>query len=269
MELDPLDANVTLKVHHGVRTRVIGRSAILEPWHVLALERALPEMQQDYDWVLLYSLKQHGASLISLFERCRGHSASLLVVKDEDGVVFGGYATDEWRNKEDAYYGDGQCFLFSFSGGRFAKYGWTHKNNYFQLGNARRGLAMGGGGHFGLMLDGELHRGSSDTCATFDNQPLAGRKTFSAADVEVWGFQSTTLCEAPSPSSCLPHLHTRIVSGSGGEGSPTRHRRGSSGSSGGNGNGGGRQRHAPHRAGLAEHLRTTHDYTQQEGERAV
>lgn len=76
---------------------------------------------QDYDWVLLYSLKRHGTSLVSLFERCRGHRFSLLVVQDEAGAVFGGYATDEWRNKGDAYYGDGQSFLWTFLGDRFTK----------------------------------------------------------------------------------------------------------------------------------------------------
>jgi hypothetical protein len=47
LEADLLDPNVAIKASRGgVRTRVIGRSAVLEPWHVLALERALPEMQQ-------------------------------------------------------------------------------------------------------------------------------------------------------------------------------------------------------------------------------
>ena len=105
LEADPLDPNVAIKAHRGVRTRVLGKSSILQPWHILALERALPEMNQDYDWVQLYSLKRHGAALFSLFERCRGHRFSLLVVQDEDGVVFGGFATDEWGNKGDAFYG--------------------------------------------------------------------------------------------------------------------------------------------------------------------
>lgn len=47
LEVDPLDPSVAIKASRGgVRTRVIGRSAVLEPWQVLALERALPEMQQ-------------------------------------------------------------------------------------------------------------------------------------------------------------------------------------------------------------------------------
>jgi hypothetical protein len=268
-EADPLDPNASIKVHRGVRTRVLGRSAFLQPWHIVTLERALPEMQQDYDWVLLYSLKRHGAALVSLFERCRGHCQTLLVVQDEDGVVFGGFATDEWRNKGDAYFGDGQSFLFSFKGDRFAKYSWTRSNNYFQLSNLG-GLAMGGGGHFGLMLDGELHRGSSDACATYGSHSLSGSKTFTITDVEVWGFRSPALYEPPPPRSCLTRAGSSLSGSGDGElvPSPTRmeHRAGSIGSSSG---GNGRQRRAPRRVGLAESLSLNHDYMQHEGDRAV
>jgi hypothetical protein len=133
------------------------------------------------------------------------------------------------------------------------------------------GLAMGGGGHFGLMIDGELHRGSSDACATFGSQTLAGHKTFNIVDLEIWGFRSPALYEPPSPRSCIGRAASSLSS-SGGEGdaaarSPPRGRRGSSGAGGGGGNG--RQRRAPHRVGLAESLSIGHDYGQQEGDRGV
>lgn len=137
------------------------------------------------------------------------------------------------------------------------------------------GLAMGGGGHFGLMLDGELHRGSSGACATFGSQTLAGSKTFTIVDVEVWGFQSPALYEPPSPGGCLGGGGARSGSLSGSEGdlvhlSSPRERRGSSNSHGGGGGSNGRARRAPHRVGLAESLSTSHDYvTRDAGERAV
>ncbi len=133
------------------------------------------------------------------------------------------------------------------------------------------GLAMGGGGHFGLMIDGELHRGSSDACATFGSHALAGHKAFNVVDLEVWGFRAPALYEPPPPGSCIGRPSSLSSSGEGDAArtprSPQRARRSSSGGSGVGGNG--RQRRAPHRMGVAESLSMGHDYTQQEGDRAV
>lgn len=136
------------------------------------------------------------------------------------------------------------------------------------------GLAMGGGGHFGLMLDADLHRGSSGASATYGSQTLAGSKTFGVVDVEVWGFQSPTLYRPPSPGSCLGGARSGGSLSGGSEGdlthpSSSRERRASSGS----GHGGSNRRatrRAPHRVGLAESLSMSHDYvTRDAGERAV
>lgn len=103
-------------------------------------------------------------------------------------------ATEEWRNKRDSYYGSGESFLFTFKNDRFVKYIWTRNNSYFQLSNFD-GLAMGGGHHFGLFIDGDLHRGSSDHCETFGSATLSGHKTFDVVNVEVWGFSAPNVYE--------------------------------------------------------------------------
>ena len=73
----------------------------------------------------LYSLKRHGATMISMFERCRGHRFTLLLVVDSEGTVFGGVGSEEWRNHRDRYFGSGESWLFTFKDDRFAKYTWT------------------------------------------------------------------------------------------------------------------------------------------------
>ena len=117
------DENVVSKISKGVRSRMFGRSSILQPWQVITLERSLPEEHQDRDWLLLYSLKKHGAALHSIFEKCKGHRYSLLCLMDSDGVVFGGMASDEWRDRKDKYFGSGESFLFTFKGDRYVC-GW-------------------------------------------------------------------------------------------------------------------------------------------------
>lgn len=49
---------------------------------------------------------------------------------------------------------------------------------------------MGGGGHFGLYLDADLAKGSSDHCKTYGSHCLAHSKAFDVVAVELWGFRT-------------------------------------------------------------------------------
>jgi hypothetical protein len=188
LEADPKDDQVVYKVSKGVRSRMLGKSAIMAPWQVITLERSLPEEHQDRDWLLLYSLKKHGAAMHSIFERCKSHRYSLLCLSDSDGVVFGGMASEEWKDRKDRYFGSGESFLFSFKGDKFVKYTWTRSNSYFMLASHGIGLAMGGGQNFGLFVSPDLMHGSSDHCETFGSAALSRKKTFDVVNIEVWGF---------------------------------------------------------------------------------
>ena len=109
----------------------------------------------------------------------QGERASLLLVHDSNGNIFGGFASAVWEVRAQ-YYGNGECFLFSFAerdsdgggapGGAAADdddglriHRWTKKNNYFMLAN-EESIAMGGGGNFGLYLDCDLFAGTSGAC---------------------------------------------------------------------------------------------------------
>ena len=41
-------------------------------------------------------------------------------------------------------------------------------------------------GHFGLWLDGDLYRGGSHPCATFNNEVLARQEQFCINELEAW-----------------------------------------------------------------------------------
>jgi hypothetical protein len=169
-----------------------------------ALEKALPPHYRGYRWELLYSLKEHGASLTTLFRRTGRREPSMLIVKDTQGAVFGGFATKAWRDstvanrggsivKDAEYYGDGETFVWKLHNGSegpvAVTYQWSGQNNYFMLSSHRGGLAFGGGGNFALLLDSELLQGSSGPCLTFDTPgPLASSESFECLDLEVWGF---------------------------------------------------------------------------------
>ncbi|OQR85392.1 hypothetical protein ACHHYP_11880 [Achlya hypogyna] len=170
--------------------KLLGRSQILNIGHIVELDEALPITCQLCKWKLLYSTDVHGSSLQSLMILAKAQSPTLVVVQDDQQVVFGGFATDEWHQALN-YYGTGEAFLFTFeNGATVKKYPWSRQNTYFQL-CSEDALIMGGGGNFGLYLDADLVQGSTGACDTFASKPLVAREQFVCAKVEVWGFTAT------------------------------------------------------------------------------
>ena len=64
---------------------------------------------QVRDWSLAYSTEQHGCSLRTFYGRAEGRGATLLVVLDSRGRVFGGFIEEGWRGGADGrhYFGNG------------------------------------------------------------------------------------------------------------------------------------------------------------------
>lgn len=70
----------------------------------------------------------------------------------------------------------------------FKRYPWTGDNLYFIKGGTDS-LAFGAGeGNFGLWLDEDLYHGSTHSCLTFNNEPLANQEDFVVCTLECWCF---------------------------------------------------------------------------------
>lgn len=138
------------------KSKLLSASNILTMEHVAHIDHVLPITCQMYKWNLLYSTEAHGSSLHTLLLLVKGHSPTLLVVKDDQGNVFGGFGSDEWH-RSTQYYGNGETFLFTFThkttsgSSGFMKYPWSRRNSYFML-CSEESLVLGGGGNFGLYL---------------------------------------------------------------------------------------------------------------------
>ncbi|KAG6597984.1 Oxidation resistance protein 1 [Phytophthora cinnamomi] len=172
------------------KSKLMDTSSILTLEHVAYIDHALPITSQLCRWFRIYSIEANGSSLETLLILAQRQSPTLLVVKDAEGNVFGGFASDEWH-RAFHYYGTGESFLFSFSNastaGGFMKYQWSRKNSYFML-CSDESLIMGGGGNFGLFLDSDLSRGTSGACETYNSPPLTTSQEFTCVHVELWGF---------------------------------------------------------------------------------
>jgi TLD len=59
--------------------------------------QVLPDTHQCDDWRLLYRLSRDGASLNTLLLNSTNHQSYLLVIKDLNGAVFGGFITEQLK----------------------------------------------------------------------------------------------------------------------------------------------------------------------------
>ncbi|KAJ6811788.1 TLD domain-containing protein 2 isoform X2 [Iris pallida] len=175
-----------------------------------ALYHSLPSLAQGRNWVLLYSTWRHGISLLTLYRRsflCPGYS--LLVVGDNKGATFGGLVEAPLQpTNMRKYQGTNNNFVFTDRSSHPVIFPSTGANRYFTL-CSNDFLALGGGGHFALYLDGDLLSGSSSASETFGNSCLAHSEDFKIKEVELWGFvyasnydEMITLCRTERPGIC-------------------------------------------------------------------
>jgi hypothetical protein len=210
-----------------------GYQSLLTNAEVANLSRHLPSKAQGAPWGLLFSTRLHGYALHTLLTKTKHHGPNLTVVMDDQGAVFGGFASVDWSSGGTApalpqakkgpggmvgehwargsvgyigspgtlrpntgYFGGPDCFLFACRPGPLAVHRWTKRNQLWLL-SREECIAWGGGGQagYGLSLDAELERGTSCPCETYGpyTGSLASAFSFKIVQVEVWGFAHSTL----------------------------------------------------------------------------
>uniref|UniRef100_U3KDS1 TLDc domain-containing protein n=1 Tax=Ficedula albicollis TaxID=59894 RepID=U3KDS1_FICAL len=148
-------------------------------------DREIGEVSQP--WHLLYSTARDGFSLRTLYRSgARPDSPALLLIRDTEAQAFGAFSASAIRSSS-GFYGTGETFLFSFCP-ELKVFRWTGRNDFFVKGDVNLLMVGGGSGRFGLWLDGDLHRGGSQPCETFDNETLSQREEFCIQDLEMWGL---------------------------------------------------------------------------------
>lgn len=174
---------------------------VLTPDVVQALRPHLPSMLQlASSWQLVHSLDFHGTSLLGLYLNSAEIGPCVLILRDTEGQIFGGYSSDSLGVKE-YHFGNASCFVFKYSVSRNAQsssgaakpelqvFRATMKNSYFVLNHADC-LSFGSSdGNSALFIAEDCLNGHTSTCATFDNAPLRdGDPRFKIAQLEVWSF---------------------------------------------------------------------------------
>jgi len=166
---------------------VIGDTETLSNAHVSKIEAALPTSYQGYDWKLIFSSHGTDRDISEFYEQAAPYEATLLVVRDKGGAVFGGFCSQAWALGNASYYGSSECFLFTLEP-NFQVFRASQQNTYYMLAN-EDSLALGGGGEFGLFLDEDFLGGTSGPCETFDSPCLASEPDFTCVSTELFALQ--------------------------------------------------------------------------------
>ncbi|XP_060110505.1 MTOR-associated protein MEAK7 [Heteronotia binoei] len=144
-------------------------------------------------WRLLFASRLHGESFTQLLGHLVNKGPCLLVLRDSDGYVFGGFASCSWEAKPQ-FQGDSRCFLFSVSPS-LSVFTCTGYNDHFMYLNHRQqtmpnGLGMGGQhDYFGLWIDSDYGKGHSKAkprCITYNSPQLSAQEDFMLDALEVW-----------------------------------------------------------------------------------
>mmetsp|Transcript_37327 Transcript_37327/g.60691 ORF Transcript_37327/g.60691 Transcript_37327/m.60691 type:complete len:804 (-) Transcript_37327:58-2469(-) len=168
--------------------QLLDSTETLTKTHVSKLETSLPTSYHGYDWALAFSTSKHGADINDFYRLASKHDASLLIIKDTDGGIFGGFCATPWKKSTGGYVGSGECFVFTLEP-EFNAYRWSQSNSYFMLPNEDSLSMGGGGGVFGIFIDEDLQTGQSESCETFNNPVLSSTTDFEIQSMELWVFK--------------------------------------------------------------------------------
>ncbi|XP_058535911.1 TLD domain-containing protein 2 isoform X1 [Ochotona princeps] len=160
-------------------------SQVLGASEIRQLSLHLPPRVRGHPWSLVFRTARDGFSLRRLYRQMEGHGGpALLVLRDQDGQMFGAFSSSAIRLSK-GFYGTGETFLFSFCP-QLKVFNWTGRNSFFVKGDLDSLMVGSGSGQFGLWLDGDLYRGGSQPCATFNNEVLARHEQFCIMELEAW-----------------------------------------------------------------------------------
>lgn len=160
-------------------------------WHIGG---ALPH-HELVEWKILYHSAINGMSFNTfLGSTSNGEGPTILIIKDKDGYIYGGYASQPWERHGD-FYGDLKSFLFQLYP-KASIFKPTGANNNVQWCAANfssesipNGIGFGGRvNHFGLFLSASFDVGQTFTCTTFGSPCLSKTNRIFPEVIECWGI---------------------------------------------------------------------------------
>ncbi|XP_037298791.1 MTOR-associated protein MEAK7 isoform X3 [Manduca sexta] len=185
--------------------------AFIDLSHIVWLNSHIPQKHQ-HKWRFLFSSHIHGESFSTMAGRIIDQGPSILIIEDNSGHIFGGFAPESWSLGPN-FGGTDESFLFTVAP-KMRVYPATTYNNHYQYMNHHtktlpNGLLMGGQFNFGAIwvnADPFGEGSSAESCSTYRNyRRLSKDPTFRIRSLEVWGVGDKPL----SVKESLASLSTR------------------------------------------------------------
>jgi hypothetical protein len=162
----------------------------------------IPSRFSDFQPERIYSSNIHGRRLRTLYDHVEYHEYCLIIIRNENQEVFGGFCSGQLANrtKTRTWFGTGESFLFTIKPERqvFKWAGYLPATNgntkayedYFIYANDER-IQIGGSKeplNIGLSIQQDLNEGSTKQCDTYASKPLSSIENFQIMEIEVFGF---------------------------------------------------------------------------------
>ncbi|XP_057438872.1 uncharacterized protein LOC130730787 isoform X2 [Lotus japonicus] len=159
-------------------------------WHIGG---ALSQQELE-DWKILYHSAVNGLSFNTFLGNISSHEGpTVLIIKDTEGYIYGGYASQPWERHAE-FYGDMKSYLFQLYP-KASIFRPTGANNNLQWCAANfssedipNGIGFGGRvHHFGLFISANFDQGHTFSCSTFGSPCLTKTNRILPEVIECWG----------------------------------------------------------------------------------
>jgi len=180
-----------------------GNSQILLEDDVNFLSQNLPARLVGSVWHLLFSTESHGFSLSTVYRVVKERDPDckipvLLLIRDTSNHRFGAFLSEGPKLCEKSF-GCGETFVFSLTSENQENGTEQHRKTFKWNGDPKKNLFIAcstdclsvgpDDGKFAIYLDSALNQGRSQSCLTFNNDPLTPKEDFVASQVEMWTFR--------------------------------------------------------------------------------
>jgi len=161
-------------------------SKILSERQLREIHANLPYYQQFKNFTLVFSPEIHGMSIRTFYLNTKNVKSYILVIKDENQNIFGGYITDEIHCSEN-FYGTGECFVFTFyKSDRIHCFHSTGENDLF-VRTDEDSISIGASNNlYSIFIKGDFNIGYTGTTQTFKNPLLTDKTKFDIINMELW-----------------------------------------------------------------------------------
>ncbi|CAG8462574.1 1648_t:CDS:2 [Ambispora gerdemannii] len=178
-------------------------SQLLSPDDYFLLVYNLPSNCRVTPHTMIFSSTFDGDSWHTFVNSLLYQGSTIIVVKDTDGYVFGGFVYEDWHMLP-RFYGSNLNFLFTvrpklrvYSGANGFNENWQYLNSGTQTLPNEMLLGLGMGGqldYFGFWIDSNFitgHSRAAPLSSTYNSPRLSKQEEFKIDQVEVWLVKPT------------------------------------------------------------------------------